>query len=95
MANNRSARKRIDIAKRNRLINKFYKSSTKTLIKNYVLQIKKYKNSNDLLDKTKAQNILNHIYSLFDKGVKKKVYHRNAAARKKSRLAALLINHAS
>jgi len=33
MANNKSAEKRIEITKRNRLQNRFYKSSVRTLIK--------------------------------------------------------------
>ena len=33
MANNKSAQKRIGINKRNRLKNKYYKTSTRTLIK--------------------------------------------------------------
>jgi small subunit ribosomal protein S20 len=33
MANNKSAKKRIEINKRNRLRNRFYKSSVRTLIK--------------------------------------------------------------
>ena len=33
MANNKSAEKRIEITKRNRLRNRFYKSSVRTLIK--------------------------------------------------------------
>jgi len=35
----------------------------------------------------KAKKVLNSIYSLFDKGTKKNIFHKNAAARKKSQLA--------
>jgi small subunit ribosomal protein S20 len=35
MANNKSAKKRIEINERNRLQNRFYKSSVRTLIKNF------------------------------------------------------------
>jgi len=90
MANNKSARKRIDITKRNCLQNKFYKSSVKTLIKTFLINLEIYKNSQNSLDKKNAQKVLNSVYMLVDKGAKKNVFHKNTAARKKSRLAALL-----
>ena len=40
-----------------------------------------------LWKKAKVQSILNSLYSLIDKGLKKKVFHKNTAARKKSKLA--------
>ena len=87
MANNKSAKKRIEINKRNRLRNRFYKSSIRTLIKVFLKNVESYKTSQDPIDKEKAKKILNSIYSLIDKGAKKHVFHRNTAARKKSRLA--------
>ena len=38
-------------------------------------------------DKIKAQETLNCIYSLIDKGIKKNIFHKNTGSRKKSRLA--------
>ena len=90
MANNKSAEKRIEIAKRNHLMNRYYKSSVKTLIKKFFQNLEKYKISKNPEDKQKLQKILNSAYSMIDKGTKKNVYHRNTAARKKSRLAAYL-----
>ena len=90
MANNKSSKKRINIAKRNRLRNRFYKNSVRTLIKAFLKHIEYYKISQDLSDKENAKKILSSIYSLIDKGSKKRVFHRNAAARKKSRLSSLL-----
>ena len=87
MANNKSAKKRIEINKRNRLRNRFYKSSIRTLVKVFLKNVESYKTSKDTMDKEKAQKILNSVYSLIDKGAKKHVFHRNTAARKKSRLA--------
>lgn len=81
MANNKSAKKRITINKRNRLKNRYYLSSVRTITK-------KFRNS--LNDKQQAQILLNEVYSLFDKGTKKGVYHKNNAARKKSQLASCL-----
>jgi|Transcript_17025 small subunit ribosomal protein S20 len=87
MANNKSAKKRILIAKRNRLQNRFYKTSVRTLTKIFLTNLEVYKSSPTAESKEKLQNGLNSIYSLIDKGYKKNVYHKNTAARKKSKLA--------
>ena len=90
MANNKSAKKRILISKRNTLQNRFYKSSVRTLTKRFLKDLEIYKSSQSNNDKEKIENGLNSIYSLIDKGSKKNVYHKNTAARKKAKLAALL-----
>ncbi len=90
MANNKSAKKRILINKRNNLQNRFYKSSVRTLTKRFLKDLEIYKDSKNNSDKEKVQSVLNSIYSLIDKGSKKNVYHKNTAARKKAKLAALL-----
>jgi len=90
MANNKSAKKRILISKRNNLQNRFYKSSVRTLTKRFLKDLEIYKESQNTTDKEKLQIVLNSIYSLIDKGSKKKIYHKNTAARKKAKLAALL-----
>ena len=90
MANNKSAEKRIKITERNRLQNRFYKSSVRTLIKVFFKDLETYKISQSLEDKEKVQKILSSVYSLIDKGTKKNVFHKNAAARKKAKLAAYL-----
>ena len=92
MANNKSAKKRILISKRNTLQNRFYKSSVRTLTKRFLKDLETYKTSQDSIDKKKAQILLNSIYSLIDKGSKKNIYHKNTAARKKAKLATLLKN---
>lgn len=86
MANNKSAKKRILINERNRLQNRFYKTSVRTLTKIYSKSLNEYKTSPTLENKEKVQNILNSTYSLIDKGCKKDVFHRNTAARKKSKM---------
>ena len=43
MANNKSAEKRIEINKRNRLQNKYYKTSSRTLIKLFFTTLEDYK----------------------------------------------------
>ena len=88
MANSKSAEKRIEINNRNRLQNRFYKSSVRTLIKVFFKNLEIYKTSQTLEDKEKVQKVLNSVYSLIDKGTKKKVFHKNTAAKKKAKLAA-------
>ena len=90
MANNKSAEKRIKTNERNRLKNRLYKSSVRTLTKTVLQNLEIYKKSQSVEDKAKVQNLLNSIYSLIDKGTKKNVFHKNAASRKKSQLASYL-----
>ena len=80
MANNKSAKKRILISKRNTLQNRFYKSSVRTLTKRFLQDLETYKGSQNNTDKEKAQILLNSIYSLIDKGLKKNVYHKNTVS---------------
>jgi small subunit ribosomal protein S20 len=90
VANIKSAIKRVDIAERNRLHNKSYKSAVKTLTKKYLEAVATYtaSPSPDVLQD--AQSKLSATYSKIDKAVKRGVLHRNTGARKKARLAKLL-----
>ena len=90
MANNRSAEKRVLVTERNRLRNRFYKSSVRTLTKSFFKNLEDYENSKSPKMEEKLIKTLSSIYSLIDKGTKKNVFHKNTAARKKSRLAAYL-----
>jgi len=90
MANNKSAEKRIETNKRNRLRNKYYKTSVKTLKRLFFVNLEVYKNSHNNEDKRKLREILSSIYRIIDKGTKKKIFHKNTAARKKAKLAAYL-----
>ena len=87
MANNKSAKKRILTTERNRLQNRFYKSTVRTLTKVFVTNVENYKNSPTDENKKKVQSLLNSVYSLIDKGCKKNVFHKNTAARKKAQLS--------
>jgi small subunit ribosomal protein S20 len=87
MANNKSAKKRIVINRRNRIQNRFYKTSVRTLTKMFSESLETYQTNQTDENKQKVQTILNYVYSLIDKGTKKKVFHKNTAARKKSKLA--------
>ena len=91
MANSKSAEKRIAINERNRLRNRFYKSSIRTSIKVFLKDLENYHVSKSPEDKEKLQKALNLVYSLIDKGTKKNVLHKNTAARKKAQLAGYLI----
>ena len=90
MANNKSARKRIGINERNRLRNRYYKTSVRTLTKLFFKNLKLSENAQTPESKEKLQTILNSIYSFLDKGTKKNVFHKNTAARQKARLASRL-----
>ena len=90
MANNKSAKKRIQIAERNRLINKSYKSIVRTFTKSTLENCEKYtKNPNDA-NKNLVQSSLNKTFSLIDKAVKKNVLHKNTGANKKSKINKLV-----
>ena len=90
MANNKSAKKRIQTNERNRLRNRVYKSSVRTLTKKFLANLELYKTSQTVENREKVQNLLSSVYSLIDKGTKKNIFHKNTAARKKARLASYL-----
>lgn len=87
MANTKSAKKRILTTERNRLQNRFYKSTVRTLTKLFLNNLEIYKKSPTDENKKKVQTLFNSVYSLIDKGCKKNVFHKNTAARKKSQLS--------
>ncbi len=86
MANNKSAKKRIQIAERNRLINKFYKSTVRTLTKKTIDNCEKYKKEPNDNNKILLKTSLDKAFSLIDKAVKKNVLHKNNGANKKSKI---------
>ena len=86
MANNKSAKKRIQIAERNRLVNKSYKSTVRTLTKKTLENCDKYKKDPNEDNKELVRKSLNKVFSLIDKAVKKNVLHKNNGANKKSKI---------
>ena len=86
VANNKSAKKRIQIAERNRLINKSYKSTVRTLTKKTLENCEKYKKEPSEDNKSLVQTSLNKAFSLIDKAVKKNVFHKNNGANRKSKI---------
>ena len=83
MARNLSAEKSDRQGEKRRLRNKMIKSRAKTLVKDFVELV-------DGKKKEEAQKALVHLSSFLDQAVSKGVYHRNTAARKKSRMHHLL-----
>ena len=92
MANNKSAKKRIQVAERNRLVNKSYKSTVRTLTKKTLANCEKYKQAPNSDNKDLVQLSVNEVFSLIDKAVKKNVLHKNNGANKKSRINKLVKN---
>ena len=86
MANNKSAKKRIQVAERNRLINKSYKSTVRTLTKKTLENCEKYKKEPNEENKILVTTSLNKAFSLIDKAVKKNVIHKNNGANRKSKI---------
>ena len=83
MSRNLSAEKSDRQGEKRRLRNKMIKSRAKSLVKAFT----------DLVDEKKkeeAQKKLLELSSFLDSAVSKGIYHRNTAARKKSRMAKLL-----
>jgi small subunit ribosomal protein S20 len=82
-------RKNILQTKRNKLKNRRYLSTIRTLFK---LALKKKVLQNQTLEekeKLERVHLKNALYSLIDKAVKKGVLHKNNGARKKSKISFL------
>jgi small subunit ribosomal protein S20 len=93
MSKKQENRKLITQNKRNRIINKRYTSTIKTLSKLFSLKIKSLttETNNETKDKLKIETftVIKNLYSIIDKAVKKSVIHKNTAARKKSKFGKL------
>ena len=87
MANTNSAKKRIQIAERNRLQNKNYKSTVRTLMKRCFVACGTFDKEPGDEAKAELQQALNAAFSKIDKAVKKGVMHKNTGANQKSRLS--------
>jgi small subunit ribosomal protein S20 len=81
-------RKIVTQNKRNRIINKRYVSTIRTLSKLFKIKIQVDKTEINEKDKFKADllNIVKNLYSVIDKATKKGILHKNTAARKKSKI---------
>lgn len=90
MANIKSALKRIQIAERNRLENRSYKSAVKTLTKTYLAAVDAHQAAPTTDTQKQVEATMAAAFSKIDKAVKRGVLHPNTGARKKSRLARVL-----
>ena len=90
MANTNSAKKRIQIAERNRIQNKNYKSTVRTLMKRCFVACGIFEKEPGEGSKEDLKKTFNAAFSKIDKAVKKGVLHRNTAANQKSRLSSAL-----
>jgi small subunit ribosomal protein S20 len=88
VANNKSSKKRIQVAERNRMRNRTYKSSLRTLMKRCLTACGGYGQGQGDVSKEAVQQTLNAAFSKIDKAVKVGVLHKNGGAHKKSRLSA-------
>ena len=75
MANNKSAKKRIEIAERNRLRNRNYKSSMRTLMKRCFAACDAYSATPGDEAKTSVQTTMRAAFSKIDKAVKLSLIH--------------------
>ena len=73
VANNKSAKKRIQVAERNRLINKSYRSTVRTLTKKTLENCEKYRSNPNEDNENLVKLSLNKAFSLIDKAVKKNI----------------------
>ena len=88
-------RKIVTQNKRNRMINRRYSSTIKTLSKLFIAKLKNVSPNLEEEEKSKlkieTKTLVNKVYSIIDKAVKKGVIHKNTAARKKSRIGKMFI----
>ncbi|HIT87836.1 MAG TPA: 30S ribosomal protein S20 [Candidatus Coprocola pullicola] len=83
MANIKSAKKRIKVITKKTLRNKMIKSQTKTAIKKVLAAV-------NAGNKEEAAATLKGAVSAIDRAYAKGIYHKNAAARKKSSLTRMV-----
>jgi len=88
VANNTSSKKRIEIAERNRLRNRTYKSALRTLMKRCFTACTAYTQQPGAEAKEAVQQTMSAAFSKIDKAVKVGVLHQNPGANQKSRLSA-------
>ena len=81
MPRKKSAKKRVLIAERNRIYNRFWKTRCKNAVKKVLAAVEQK-------DAELASAKFNEAQGVIDKAVVKGVVHRNTAARRKSMMAA-------
>ena len=85
-------RKLVTQNKRNRIINRRYSSTIKTLSKLFILKTKSSSTQTKEIFLIEISPLVNNLYSIIDKAAKKGVIHKNTAARKKSNIVRMCNN---
>ncbi len=83
MANTKSACKRIEVSERNRIRNKAYKSTVKTLLKKTLISISTLNQTNI----GSVRDLVSLSYSKIDKAIQKGIIHSNNGNSKKASLS--------
>ena len=81
LPNKKSAKKRVLVAERNRIYNRFWKTRCKNAVKKFLEAV-------ESKDVELANKRMNDAQGVLDKAVVKGVVHRNTVARRKSSMAA-------
>ena len=87
MNKKKTNRKTVAQNNRNRIVNRRYRSTLKSLLKLFLAKVKKLKTADEGTNenvKLEIKTVMNSLFSIIDKSVKKGVLHKNNAARKKS-----------
>jgi len=85
-------RKTVTQNTRNRMVNRRYRSTMKSLSKLFLTKVNVLKTSNNETQeniKRELKTIMNSLFSIIDKSVKKGVIHKNNAARRKSAISSI------
>ena len=88
-------RKTVTQNNRNRIVNRRYRSTMKSLSKLFLAKVKTLKTSDDATNdniKLEIKTVMNSLFSIIDKSVKKGVIHKNNAARRKSAINSISNN---
>lgn len=85
-------RKTVTQNTRNRMVNRRYRSTMKSLSKLFLTKVNVLKTSNSGTQeniKLELKTLINSLFSIIDKSVKKGVIHKNNAARRKSAISSI------
>lgn len=86
-------RKTVAQSKRNRMVNRRYSSTVHSLSKLFISKVKTASLITDTASKDNAKSdakiVMNKLFSMIDKSVKKGVIHKNNAARRKSAISSI------
>ena len=91
MNKNQKNRKLIQQNTRNKMINRRYTSTIKTIFKIFSLKVGQFSiaviEENQIEIKNEIFKLVSSFYSIVDKAIKKGVLHKNTGARKKSKIS--------